>query len=206
MKFAAGAFILILLYAHGAGDWDRLLAQPLSVFRDGDEGWLGYELFGLLLLIATLYTAALTRADRQAEALVSGLASVLLLMVVLTPSLDAVHHLSSALLFLLLFGYYALLLYRVGSPWFIAHLTVPLALALATGFHSYGIWQKTFILYFVLASVVHCHVLPRGMPASAARAPRPQRGQTVRRRKVFSLEPGRSWMRRGAAANSSSAG
>jgi hypothetical protein len=203
MKLAASAFLLILLYAHRLGNSGRLLAQPLSMFRDGEESWVGYELFALLLLVGALYTAALTRADREAEAVFSGVACLLLLIVALTPSLEPFHLICSALLLLFLFGYYAVLLYRAKNSLFIAHLAVPLALVLATGFHSYGIWQKTLIVYFVLASVAHHHVLRPATPAPPARDPQPSRSPSDRRRKVFSLEPGRAWMRRRTASSSS---
>src|SRR6266496_242844 len=110
MKPASLVFFFLLLVAHGMVYSGRLLAQPLSLFRDGDRSWLGYALFDLLLLIGLLYTVALLRSGREGEAGISLLAVLLLVVVVLTPSRESFHLLCSFLVFLLLFVYYALLL------------------------------------------------------------------------------------------------
>ena len=203
MKLAASAFFLLLVCAHLDGDPARLLHQPLSIFRDGDQAWLGYPLFLLLLAVGLLYAAALARARREAEATVSCLAVVLLLVVVLTPSFDGVHNLASFALLLLLFGYYGLLLFRAGAFWLPLHLSVPFALAAATGLQSYGLWQKGFIAYCVLAAAVHHHLLARRPIDGLSPFRRPSRSTLPsKRRKVYRLEPGRSWARRGALGTS----
>jgi hypothetical protein len=196
MKLASAGFLLLLTCAHGSAASDKLISRPLSMFRDGPDALLGYAMFATLLLSGVLYTAALARCRRAAEAALSGLAVLLLLVVAATPSADAFHGLCSFLLLLLLFGFYTLLLVRCGGPWVLVHLTVPVAWMLATGFHSYGLWQKGLVVYFLLAAVVHHHVLSR----LAAGAPRGMsRGLPVRRRKVYQLEPGRAWSRRRVA-------
>jgi hypothetical protein len=199
MKWALLAFVALLFLAHQAGNADELLAQPLSLFRDGPEGWLGYGLFAVLLLIGSLYTTALARADRVGEAVLSGLAVLLLVAVAATPSWGSGHLVASLVLLLLLYGYYALLLYRAESRcWLLAHLAVPVALALATGFHSYGVWQKGIILYYVLAATLHHHALGqlrvRGSSA-ASRSGTSLPGCGTKRRKVFRVGPGRAWAR-----------
>jgi hypothetical protein len=193
MKLASAGFLLLLFCAHGGATSDRLVSRPLSMFRDGPDALLGYAMFATLLLSGALYTAALARCRREGEAVLSGLAVLLLLAVAATPSSDAFHGLCSFLLLLLLFGFYTLLLLRCGGPWVLVHLTVPVAWMLATGFHSYGLYQKGLVVYFLLAAVVHHHVLSR-QAAGAIR--RLIRGQPVRRRKVYQLEPGRAWSRR----------
>jgi hypothetical protein len=197
MKLASLAFVLLLLGAHAAGDSAELVGQPLSMFRDGVQGWLGYALFAVLLLISALYVAALAQAGRVPEAAVAGLAALLLLVVAGTPSWGAFHVLCSLLLLGLLVSYYALLLHRAEGPWLAAaHLAVPLALAGATGLHSYGLWQKAVITYIVAVTAAHHHLLgrPAARPApSAARAP--SRGGPGRRHKVYALGSSREWAR-----------
>jgi hypothetical protein len=55
----------------------------------------------------------------------------------------------------LVFGWYALRLYRVSSPWLVVHLAVPLLLAVHTA-SSYGVWQQTIIVYFLLVANIDC--------------------------------------------------
>jgi hypothetical protein len=197
MKLASLAFVLLLLAAHLEGDSAELLGQPLSMFRDGEQGWLGYLLFAVLLLISGLYVRALARADRLGEAAAAGLAAVLLAVVAVTPSMGAFHILCSLLLLGLLFAYFALLLHRAEGPWMAAvHLAVPVTLVGATGLHSYGLWQKVVITYIVAATAVHHHLV--GAPPR----PRPRRRKASAssvegRHKVFQLAPSREWARRG---------
>ncbi len=200
MKLAALSFFLLLVYVHCMGDPERVAEQPLSTFRDDAQGLFGYALFAALLLVSVLYVAALARFQREAEAAISVIAAVILLTVALTPSTNGFHELSSLLLFSLLFGYYGVLLYRAEPLLLIVHLNVPLALALAVRFHSYGLWQKSFISYFVLLAAAHHHVLTcqRSSSRPSPAASPFQRGQTTKRRKVFRLESEAPWRRRDA--------
>jgi hypothetical protein len=201
VKLASLTFFLLLLLAHATAASDELLGQPLSVFRDGEQGLLGYAIFAELLLIGTLYVVALGQSDRIEEASIAGLATVFLLVVAATPSYNAFHLVSSALLLLVLLGYYAALLYHAESLWLFAHLSVPLVLAVAIDFHSYGLWQKSLICYFVLLAVIHHHLLLRGRgdlrPALSGRHRRGN-GLASKRRKVYLLGPGREWARQKA--------
>jgi hypothetical protein len=189
MKIASLMFALLLLAAHTEGDVAARLDQPLSVFRDREQGWLGYALFAALTTVGVLYTGALAQSRRAGETAISSLAVLLLFVVATTPSRDAIHLSCSLLLFLLLFSYFAWLLLRAVSIWLPFHLAVPGALAAATHFQSYGIWQKSFILYFVVAVVLHHHLLERKPLVG-------KRGQALKRRQVYQLEPGREWSRR----------
>src|SRR5947209_7842270 len=112
MKFASAAFVLLLMAAHAAGGFGRLAGQPLSNLRDDDHAWLGYALFAALFAVGAAYTRTLARYRRVGEAVVAALAVFLLLAVAATPSRGTWHLLWSGLLLLLLFGYYAALLYR----------------------------------------------------------------------------------------------
>ncbi len=198
MKLVSSLFLLLLVQAHSLPGHGDPLARPLSMFRDGPHAWLGYLMFSALVLAGLLYTVSLFRCRREGEAVVSALALLFLIAVAATPSVDTFHLLCSVLLLLLLFSHYALLLYRAGGPWWLAHLTVPLALLLATQFHSYGAWQKALVLYFLAAAVLHHHLLGReavGARRDSPRATNWGRGQPIRRRKVYQLEPGREWRR-----------
>src|SRR5262245_25642127 len=187
MKLAALAFVVVLVAAHLDGDCDKLLAQPLSTFRDGDLAKVGYLLFALLLTAAGLYVARLWRAGRDVEGTVASFAGGLLVLVAVTPSFDAIHLMYSAFLFVLLFVYYGVLTYQTGTVAFVLHVQVPFVLLAATRLHSYGAWQKGFIVYLVLAATVHEHAL-RGLVREPS--PRPTRSRnvpSVRRRKVYQL-------------------
>lgn len=191
MKLAVIAFFLLLLLAHASGDFDEQLAQPLSLFRDGEQVWLGYSLFTLLSVIGVLYTVVLAKSEMEPEAVVSGFAVILLLIVATTSSFSAFHLLTSLVLLLVLFGYFGLLLRRANSLWFLPHMMIPVILVLATRFHSYGLWQKSFIGYFVLASVIHAHLLGEIVPQDRRKSV-----YSKRRRKVYTLEPGIEWERK----------
>lgn len=198
VKSASAAFVLLLLGAHGVGEFGRRLAQPLSMFRDGEQAWLGYLLFGMLLLATVGYARDMIRAREEEEAVIGGLAALLLFIVAVTPSLQGFHILTSLLLMLLLFGHYWRLLRDSGSPWIIFHLSVPFALLLLSGFHSYGVWQKSLILYLVALANLHHHRIcrmredePESEDASELFG-----GSAVNRRvKVYRLEAGQEWAR-----------
>jgi hypothetical protein len=199
MKFASLSFFLLLVFAHTTGDFDSLAGQALSTFRDGPHGWLGYALFATLLLVGVLYVTALVRSQREAEAAISALGILVLLIVALTPSTDGYHLFFSLLLFALLFGYYGVLLYRTMAVWLFAHLAVPVVLAFVVDFHSYGLWQKSFIAYFVFLATAHHSVLTLQRLDPLWPVSRPWRyGHATRRRKIYRLEPDHNWRRRGA--------
>lgn len=197
MKLVSLTFLLALVGVHFTGQSAKLIALPLSQFRDGPQAWVGYVLFAILLFLGGMYTHAAVRRGRVDAATVGGLAAFLLFIVAITPSLGSFHFLCSLLVFFLLFSYYAILLYRAESAWMLAHLAVPVALALATRFHSYGIWQKGFVMYLVITVTAHHHFMTRTAaitePKSASS--RPKSGSRKRRR-VYQLEPGRAWKRK----------
>jgi hypothetical protein len=195
---ASAAFVVLLLGTHFAGDLGQCLGQPLSLFRDGEQAWLGYLLFAALLLVGLLYTRDLIRAGKEEEAVTAGLAALLLFIVAVTPSWQAFHLLSSLLLLLLLFGHYWRLLRASRSHWLVFHVAAPFALVLLSGCHSYGLWQKCMILYLVaLANVRHYLLGRRGAsgPLTASAPPVFGCGEMKRRRKVYRLEAGREWAR-----------
>lgn len=197
MKLTSLAFVLLLLAAHVSGDSAELIGQPLSMFRDGDQGWLGYLLFAVLLLICGLYVTALARAERLDEMAAAGLAAFLLAVVAATPSAGLFHIICSLLLLGLLLGYFALLLHRAEGPLLAAaHLAVPVALVGATGLHSYGLWQKAVITYIVVATAVHHHLLCSLPARPRSHVRRASAVELGRRHRVFHVAPSREWARR----------
>jgi hypothetical protein len=199
MKLAALSFFLILMYVHWAGDLERAAEQPLSTFRDDSKSLLGYALFASLLLVGVLYVVALARSQREAEAIISAIGVLVLLAVAITPSTNSFHLLCSLLLFGLLFGYYAILLYRTERVLLLPHLIVPVALAFAIQFHSYGLWQKSFISYFIFLATVHHHVLThRRSGLNSSSASTSGRNLATKRRKVYRMKLEQYWQRRDA--------
>jgi hypothetical protein len=197
MKLASLTFLAILVLAHLAGDLAESVALPLSMFRDGAYRPLGCLLFVLLLGIAALMLATLHRAGLYGSAALLGMVALFLLLVAVTPSTDGFHVFCSFVVLALLFSYYAVMLRGVGLVWMWAHLTVPLVLVVATHCHSYGLWQKSLIVYFLLAVNVQHFLLSRRRPhrGSARQGRRLAGTRSVRRRVVYVLEPGRSWAR-----------
>jgi hypothetical protein len=186
-------FLLLLCFTHLEGDAAELLAQPMSMFRDGEAYVHGYVLFLLLLLLGALQTTAMLRARRNVEAAFVCVALGLLTISLATPTGAPVHELTSFLLMFLLFTYYGCLLFQAGSIWLLPHLFLPFWLMGLTGLHSFGLWEKCAIAYFVLACNVQAYFLKRETPEKTGRRPRPL---ALRRRKVFVVEPMRAWVRR----------
>jgi hypothetical protein len=198
MKLVALLFLCVLGAAHLAGDPAELLARPLSMFRDGPLRPFGYALFALLLTATGLMIAAAWLRHPEHAAFFA-LAASLLVLVAVTPSQDTFHLLLSLLLLTALFGYFAVVLYRrAGGGWFVLHLSLPLLLVALTRCHSYGLWQKSLILYFLLAANVQHHLLACTPPRrrGAALGPRHRNVWCPPRRVVYTLEAGRCWARR----------
>lgn len=158
MKPVAVTFLVLFFYAHVQGDLDDAVRRPLSMFRDGGEVWLGYALFGLLLAAGGLLVRLMLRMRWFLDAAFLLGAAVMLGVVAATPSVGSLHNF---LAFLLLFGlwvYFGTVFYRCESPWLYVHITLPAVLVFVTRLHSYGLWQKSMILYFLAAIVVQHHV------------------------------------------------
>jgi hypothetical protein len=201
MKLVTLVFLATLFYAHSLDNAAEAFDQPLSMFRDGEHATFGYALFALLLTAGGLMTVTLARAGRGGGACVYGSAAVLLALVAVTPSLDELHVLCSFVLLLVLYVYHATLLYQRGSAWLWAHLAVPTLLLLATGCHSYGLWQKSLIVYLVLAVGLHHHALSAWLRRTAERADVPAvLAFRPRRRQVACvLADDRAWFKRRSA-------
>jgi hypothetical protein len=196
LKLASLVFLLILLFAHLVGDATQLLRLPLSMFRDEYTAPVGYTLFALLLVIGGLMLITLLRSYRYGHVCFFALTALLLLLIALTPSENDFHLFCSIVLFVLLYGYYAWQLYEAESLCLWAHLAVPGLLLAATCCHSYGLWQKSFIVYFLLVINVHHHVLSREVFPRRKSPHRHTPYTGPRRRMVFVVEPSKNWARR----------
>ncbi len=124
------------------------------------------------------------------------LAGFLLVVVAATPSFGPCHELCTLALLVLVYSYFALLLYASGSAWLFVYLPAPVALALATRFHSYGLWQKTLIAYLVVLVNIHYHLVSRFRPSPPQKATGDRTNAFGKRRVAYVLTPGKSWPKR----------
>lgn len=150
MRLVTLAFLALLILAHANADWQIALARPLSLFREEATSPIGWWLFGLLLAAGVILVQLLLRMRWFFDALMLLVATGLLAFVAATPSLDADHLVVSGVLLLALYLYYAVLFHRLESRWLWLHLPMPILLVFLTQRHSYGLWQKSLILYFLL--------------------------------------------------------
>src|SRR5687767_9353683 len=104
MKLLSFTFLVLLIWSQQVAGRE-LSERPLSMFRDGEFGIVGYALFGLLLAIGVLMLHAQVRARHLGAVVVFGLALAFLIVVVATPSLDATHDACATALLFLLFVY-----------------------------------------------------------------------------------------------------
>jgi hypothetical protein len=192
MKLAAIVFFGLLYYVHWATDLGTPLDQPLSCFRDSDLGLLGYAVFCSIALVGVLYAFDLRRAGQSAEAAIALTAGIFLLIVASTSSTGLLHVCMAFVMLSMVYAYYGVLLYRARSALLMAHLAVPILLAAATQLQSYGIWQKSLISYFIVAGVIHHHMVIRRWRTP----PEPEADVFYKDRKVYQVEPGPTWARR----------
>lgn len=190
MIFVSAAFLFVLVRAHLGGDWNVTLAKPMSLFRDGADSTLGYWLFSLLLASGAVLMQLLVRLRWWLDAGVILFAFVLLAIVASTPSTDVFHLCIAMLLLLLLYLYFAFLFYRLESRWFWVHLVAPVLIVLLTRLHSYGLWQKSLIVYYLAAMNAQYYAC-----AGWLRASRQERSSwklpsrdTERRQKVYTVD------------------
>jgi hypothetical protein len=191
MKPVFAAFLALFFYAHVQGDFDDAVARPLSMFRDRGEAWVGYALFALLLAAGVLLLWQLVRMRWFLDAAALLGIAAMLAVVAATPSVDTLHNSLAFLLLFLLWVYFGTVFYRCESRWLYVHITVPAVLVFVTRLHSYGLWQKSLILYYLLAVVVEHHLcsdwLRTARRSRGGYTPDPHR-DTERRQKVFDLK------------------
>ena len=169
MRLASLAFFLILVGLHSF----ESLAQPLSMFRDGPSRAWGFALFGLLTFIGLKWIWTLIRTRNYSDLIGIAPALPLLGFVALTDSGDGWHLAASFVLLGWILLFFAAMLWEAERWWVFAHLLVPIAIALTIQFHSFGLWQKSLIAYFVL--LINMHDLLRLCEHETKPLPRPRR-------------------------------
>lgn len=155
MRLASVAFFLILAGLHLRDFSEGTLEMPLSMFRDGPSRAWGFTMFGLLAFIGLKWIWTLARTCRISELIAVTPGLLLLGFVALTDSEDGWHLFASFVLLGWLLLFFAAKLWEEESWLLYPHLFMPVAIALTIQFHSFGLWQKTLITYFVLAINVH---------------------------------------------------
>ena len=169
MKLASLIFFALLVYVHQVCAPFEALDWPLSAFREGECEPLGYALFGAIALVTAVYSVDLKRFSDPIEAIDTIGFAVLLLFVAVSPNRWMFHRASAFTLLMCAYVFFAIQL-RNNKPLMLMHLGAPIAIAVVTGFESYGIWQKALISYFVVAGTIHHHVATRDMRRNAAGA------------------------------------
>jgi hypothetical protein len=196
MKLLSVGFLGLLVWSQAIVG-PELSLRPLSMFRDGDYGVVGYALFAVLCVIGIVMLTAQRRAERYGGTAAFAIALALLLIVAATPSLHPVHEAAAAVLLFTLFAYYAGLLILAERIWLYLHLAMPLGLVPLLSW-GYGPWQKGVIVYLLLVINVHWHLLQAGTSQ-----PHRARPAALRRRVVYVVEPGEMWGRRKQLSGSS---
>lgn len=157
MLWASLAFVVLLLLIHTGADSERLMEQPLSLFRENYNPAVAFVLFGLLLAIGGLAIHTSFQARRWGETMFFSLVTLLLLVIMVTPSFDSLHTSCVSVALLLVYLYFAV--YLAEQPCLLAiHLASPILLLALTQAHSYGMWQKATIVYYLaLANARYYH-------------------------------------------------
>jgi hypothetical protein len=189
VKILATAFIALFVYAHVADSQGDAYLRPLSTFRDYDPEWLGYALFGTLLAVGLGTARTAYRVQNEAQMAIYLLATVILAVVVATPSNDFWHWYCAMILMAgVVVNLGVVLWYSDSIFWFVMHLLAPTIIMWATRIESYGLWQKGLILYFLAATVTHEQLLSRWLPKRAK--PRRKVKVTIRvaRRRPMGLD------------------
>jgi hypothetical protein len=165
VKILGISFATLLVCAHVADVQGDAYERPLSLFRDYEPAWMGYAMFGLLVLIGLETVRTAFRAQTEVHAAIYLFSTALLGVVAATPSENEWHQNFAVVVMLAMFIYYAVVLYfRDSLFWLVFHLLTPSFMMFATRLDSYGIWQKGMILYFLAATIVHQGVLAQQIP------------------------------------------
>jgi hypothetical protein len=189
VKILATAFVVLLLYAHVVDPLGEAYFRPLSTFRDFDPAWLGYALFGTLLAVGAGTARTAFRVQNEVQMAMYLLFTVLLGIVVATPSNDFYHvYCALILMAAVTINLGVVLWYNDSIFWFAMHLLAPSILMWATQIESYGVWQKALILYFVAATVAHDGILSAGLPKRAKRPRKVKVTIRVARRRPMGLD------------------
>ena len=185
VKILGVVFGVLLVCAHFADVQGDAYHRPLSMFRDYEPAWIGYALFGVLLSIGLETIRTAFRVQAEFHAAIYLFATGLLTVVAATPSNDSLHTTCALAAMVIMFVYYAVLLYRDDSLfWLVMHLLTPSVVMMASQLESYGVWQKGMIVYFLSATVIHQSLLAQWLPKRKRTRPKKMRIQVGRRRAV----------------------
>lgn len=177
VKLLGIMFFVLLVGAHLADLQGNALDRPLSMFRDCQPQWIGYALFAVLIGIGAETTRTAWRLNCQVATLLYACFTGLLMLIAGTPSNDSIHLFGTGVVLLAMFVYFASLLYQCDSFFcLMIHLLMPSVMLMAARAGSGGIWEKSMIIYFMVATLVHQHVLARWLP--------PRQGVSGRRRRT----------------------
>ncbi len=156
-------FVLLLCHAHRD---PRTLDLPLSMFRDGNQRYVGAILFLLLVGVGAIQIRKLLSLRAYVGVGTLSLGFVLLLAVALTPS-NGGFHIFCALGLLSLVGLYFTMWLRLEKPnWLWPHVLLTAVILTGAFFGAYGFWQKGFILYLLLLLNVQYSFLKHICPAT----------------------------------------
>ena len=170
MRLASLAFFLILVLLHGS---EHALSQPLSTFRDGPSRAWGFTLFGLLTFIGLNWIWTLIRTRNASDLVGVAPALPLLAFVALTDSRDGWHLAASFVLLGWMLLFFTAKLWEEENWLVFVHLLMPIVIGLTIQFHSFGLWQKSLIAYFVV--LINMHDLLRLCEHETKPVPRPGR-------------------------------
>ena len=197
MKLASMSFLSFFVYSHFIGSLRENLTRPLSTFREGHTLLIGYLMFALLLVISGFMLLKTARLQRSEDVSVFGTTTFLLLVITVTPSDNDIHILCSIFLFLTLFIYYCIILSEFGRVWLSMNLAIPFVILVLTGVRSYGLWQKSYILYLLLVINMQYHLISKtGFLWKNKRTEGRTTSRTSwNRRKVFVVPSDQTWLK-----------
>jgi hypothetical protein len=159
MKLAAAVFFGLLVYAHYACGLDAPITRTLCSFRDGEAPWVGYALIGMIAVIGGFYALDFNRLGRSDDAPRAIAFGLVLLIAAATPPWWPLHDACAIVLLSSVYFHMTGVLLERNRTLMWLHLAVPFVLAAGLRFSSYGVWQKGMISYFIVAYVLHHHVI-----------------------------------------------
>ena len=147
MRTLSVAFPVTLAVAQHDGN---VLPQPLSMFLDGNQRFVGVVLFLLLMTIGVILVRKLSSLRGYVGASVLGFSLLLLLIVAVTPSGNDLHNVCAFGLLSLMGFYYTMWLNLEKPYWLWPHLAVIATILFGAAFFNYVFWLKTLTVYLVL--------------------------------------------------------
>jgi hypothetical protein len=174
-------FVVLLAWVHELDP--RMHDQPLSMSRDGPAWVAGYLTFAALLAACVAHVATYRSAHPADQRFIIGpaVAFVLLLVVVLTPTRNALHEIAAFSLLGWAFLFYGCRLLNAQSVWFWVYLAGMFVWLVASLGIPFGVWQKSIIGVYVVLMNLDAWAVKGLFEGSLDRlvTPRRRRGQKV---------------------------